>query len=99
VVHISSRVTQEGYVVDISDNGSGIPPLFRKKIFDKFVRAEPDGTPDSQGLGLGLNISHKIVGKLNGRLELTAGALPGACFRIVLPVWQGVAPEAVRENA
>lgn len=99
VVHISSCVTQEGYVVDISDNGSGIPPLFRKKIFDKFVRAEPDGTPDSQGLGLGLNISHKIVGKLNGRLELTAGALPGACFRIVLPVLQGAALQAVRENA
>jgi Na+/proline symporter/signal transduction histidine kinase len=88
VVHISSRLDDDVYSVEISDNGSGVPPLFHTKIFEKFVRAEPDGTPDSQGLGLGLNISHKIVGKLNGRLELTTGTLPGACFRIILPVWQ-----------
>ena len=99
MVHIASRLTAEGYVVDVSDNGSGVPEDYRKKIFEKFVRADPDGTPDAQGLGLGLNISSKIVGKLNGRLELTDGTLPGACFRIVLPLWQGAerVPEAARD--
>ncbi|MGP2490089.1 ATP-binding protein [Mesorhizobium sp. PUT5] len=88
-VHVTSYLAQEGYVVEISDNGPGIPRQYHSTIFDKFVRAEPDTAPDSQGLGLGLNISRKIVAKLNGRLELTRGALPGACFRIVLPAWQG----------
>jgi signal transduction histidine kinase len=85
--------------VEISDNGPGIPPQYHSKIFEKFVRADPDTMLDSQGLGLGLNISHKIVGKLNGRLELTTGALPGVCFRIVLPVWQEAEPAlAVQER-
>lgn len=88
VVHISSRVSMGEYLVEISDNGPGIPVQYHAKIFDKFVRADPGTMRDSQGLGLGLNISHQIVGKLNGRLELTKGALPGVCFRIVLPVWQ-----------
>lgn len=99
VVHVSSGRSEEGYIVAISDNGPGIPAVYHNKIFDKFVRAEPDGMHDSQGLGLGLNISHKIVGKLNGRLELTRGVLPGACFRIVLPIWQPADTAAVPEQA
>jgi len=75
-------------VVDISDNGSGIPEEFRRNIFDKFVRAGrmEHSSIATRGLGLGLNISHKIVEKMNGSLELAHGPLPGACFRITLPL-------------
>ncbi|MEP9397433.1 sensor histidine kinase [Mesorhizobium sp. KR2-14] len=87
-VRIESRIKAGRYVVDISDNGSGIPEEFRRSIFDKFVRAgrvEPSSVA-TRGLGLGLNISHKIVEKMNGSLELVQGPLPGACFRITLPL-------------
>ncbi len=92
-VHITSRLHAGQYVVEICDNGPGIPKEFQKSIFDKFVRArtiEPTGD-SSRGLGLGLNISIKIVEKLGGVLELGKGTLTGACFRIILPLQADVA--------
>ncbi|MFA5538712.1 MAG: ATP-binding protein [Gemmobacter sp.] len=87
-VLVRARVTAGDYVVEIADNGTGIAREFRHAIFDKFVRIGPQDTADSAlpGLGLGLNISHTIVRKLQGRIELVEGPLPGACFRIVLPL-------------
>jgi len=86
-VHITSWLADGHYIVEISDNGQGIPEPYRKTIFDKFVRA---GRSDLEGgyvgLGLGLNIAHTIVDKLGGTLELTRGHLPGACFRVTLPL-------------
>lgn len=87
-VQVRSRVTGADYVVEIMDNGDGIAPEYRRTIFDKFVRI---GAPDNaggalQGLGLGLNISHTIVRKLHGRIELVEGEMQGACFRITLPL-------------
>ena len=77
------------YVVEISDNGEYIPPEYRLSIFDKFVRLntrQPGAIGGSSGLGLGLSISHTIISKLGGRIELTDGPLPGATFRITLPL-------------
>lgn len=87
-VQIASWVTNETYVVEICDNGPGIPKEYRRNIFDKFVRAThaADVSTPTSGLGLGLNISYNIVKKLNGVLELVDGRLPGACFRITLPL-------------
>ena len=86
-VHVTSRLEKDKYVVEISDNGSGIPEPYRESIFDKFVRA---GTSTHSGagvgLGLGLNISHRIVERLGGQLELVNGTLTGACFQVTLPL-------------
>lgn len=86
-VHVTSRNEGDYYVVEISDNGNGIPEPYRSSIFEKFVRAGPSTANGSSiGLGLGLNIAYKIIEKLGGRLELIDGALPGACFRVCLPL-------------
>jgi len=91
-VHVRSRVTATEYLVEIMDNGDGIPPEYRASIFDKFVRIGEGGNTGGNfpGLGLGLNISHTIVRKLQGRIELVDGAMPGACFRISLPLCRAV---------
>lgn len=98
-VHVRSRVTATEYQVEIMDNGAGIAPEFRATIFDKFVRIGEAGNTGGAfpGLGLGLNISHTIVRKLQGRIELVEGALPGACFRISLPLCG--APQPALEGA
>ncbi|RUM99867.1 sodium:solute symporter [Pseudaminobacter arsenicus] len=91
VVQIRSWIDEDHYRIEISDNGPGIPDAYRKNIFEKFVRAGSDGwgIKSGSGLGLGLNISYKIVQKLGGRLELVEGSLPGACFRLTLPLHGG----------
>ncbi len=85
-VNISSRIAGDMYIVEISDNGPGIPHHYRSSIFEKFIRAEPGTATGSRGLGLGLNISRSIVAKFDGSIELTRGVLPGACFRVALPI-------------
>ncbi|WP_313349541.1 sodium:solute symporter family transporter [Paracoccus sp. (in: a-proteobacteria)] len=88
-LRVFSGLRKGNYVVEISDNGKGIAPEYRHSIFDKFVRvsSQPDRDGSLSGLGLGLNISHTIISKMSGRIELVDGPLSGACFRITLPVY------------
>ncbi|MDB5531148.1 MAG: sodium:solute symporter [Devosia sp.] len=85
VMRVSSLVRSGHYVVDIADNGGGIAKGERKLIFRKFSRGRRSGT-DQSGAGLGLTISRQIVARMNGTLELAPSALPGACFRVRLPL-------------
>src|SRR5690606_25287267 len=85
VVQISSAVRSGQYVVEVADNGPGISKTNRKLIFEKFWRGV-EGAGDQGGAGLGLAISRQIVARMSGSLELVPGSLPGACFRVRLPV-------------
>ena len=86
-VHLTSRVANGRYIIEISDNGSGVPVAYRDTIFDKFVRAgDTTHSGSGIGLGLGLNISYRIVERLGGTLSLVEGSLNGACFRVSLPL-------------
>ena len=85
VMRISSTVKAGSFVVDIADNGPGIPKGERKLIFEKFARGQR-GAADQSGAGLGLAISRQIVTRMNGALDLVQGPLPGACFRVRLAV-------------
>jgi signal transduction histidine kinase len=67
-------------VVDVIDNGSGIPPDRVEKIFQPFFTTKP------QGSGLGLAIVRKIVDAHEGRIDLAQGEGGGTCFRVTLPV-------------
>ena len=85
VVRVTSSVRAGNYVVEVSDNGPGIGKAERKMIFEKFWRGV-SGSGDQGGAGLGLAISRQIIARMNGVLELVPGAMPGACFRVRLPV-------------
>ena len=68
--------------IRIRDNGNGIPPEVREKIFNPFFTTKPAG----EGTGLGLSISHDIIVKQHGG-SIEVDTQPGAFteFRIVLP--------------
>ncbi|ODT78536.1 MAG: sodium:solute symporter [Pelagibacterium sp. SCN 64-44] len=85
LVHVSSAVRSGHYVVEVADNGPGIAKHDRKLIFEKFWRGVAGGG-DQGGAGLGLAISRQIIARMNGTLELVPGPLPGACFRVRLPI-------------
>jgi signal transduction histidine kinase len=67
-------------VIDVVDNGPGIPPDVRDKIFDPFF------TTKVQGSGLGLPIVRKIVDAHDGRIDLVSGPGEGTRFRVTIPV-------------
>ena len=68
--------------IRIRDNGTGIPPEVREKMFNPFFTTKPAG----EGTGLGLSISHDIVVKQHaGSIEVDTQ--PGAFteIRVILP--------------
>jgi two-component system, NtrC family, sensor kinase len=68
--------------IRIRDNGTGIPPEVREKMFNPFFTTKPAG----EGTGLGLSISHDIIVKQHGG-SIEVDTQPGEFteFRIVLP--------------
>lgn len=77
---VRSRDEGEKVIVEVEDNGPGIPPEIMPRIFESFFTTKPPGI----GTGLGLPISLDIIRRLGG--ELTAHSTPGrgALFRVVL---------------
>jgi nitrogen-specific signal transduction histidine kinase/CheY-like chemotaxis protein len=78
-------------VVEVEDNGRGIPHQHLARIFDPFFTTKPVG----QGTGLGLAISHAIVSEAGGEIQVRSRLSEGTCFRLVFPA---AGPAAVRKK-
>jgi two-component system NtrC family sensor kinase len=79
--------TEGGQVIlQVSDNGPGIPPADQPHIFEKFFRGEnvPDGV---SGSGLGLAIVKSIVDSHQGRIWVESTLGQGSSFFVVLPAY------------
>ncbi len=96
--HVDLRLLLRGrhVVVEVQDNGPGVPPAQQALVFERF-RQGGDDKHRPQGTGLGLPISRKIVEHFGGRLWLkpphpdagsagTATARTGACFVFEIPL-------------
>jgi two-component system sensor kinase FixL len=66
--------------VTVRDNGPGIKPEVADTLFDPFV------TSKSQGMGLGLSISHGIIEAHGGKLTVNPAYRDGAEFNFYLPL-------------
>jgi PAS domain S-box-containing protein len=73
-------------LIEISDNGSGIPDTMLPHVFDLFAQAHT-GTPSQHGLGIGLWLVKKLVEMHGGRIEAASGGPgQGSTFTVRLPV-------------
>ncbi|MDE3088002.1 MAG: cyclic nucleotide-binding domain-containing protein [Chloroflexota bacterium] len=71
----------ECVVVEITDNGPGIPPEIQPRLFEPFFTTKPPGV----GTGLGLHISYNIIQKHQGQIKIDSR--PGATtFQVSLPI-------------
>jgi signal transduction histidine kinase len=70
-VEVRGRVTTRNgepeVVVEVADNGIGVPEEARARLFQRFFRAHERSMPDVEGTGLGLSIIRDTVGGLGGR--------------------------------
>lgn len=76
-------------VVDVEDNGPGMPPDVMDRIFSPFFTTKPRGS------GLGLAIVRKIVNAHDGRIDVSGRPGGGTRFRVTLPAWDLPEPPAV----
>ena len=80
LITLRSYVEDLSFVLEVRDNGPGIPEEVATRIFDPFFTTKEPG----KGTGLGLSISHTIITKHKGTLRVRNDG--GAVFIIRLPI-------------
>ena len=82
---IRSRVADEELHMDVVDSGCGIPPAIQPRIFDPYF------TTKSDGAGIGLAWSEKIIQQHHGHIEFETGP-KGTTFKVTIPVSHDALP-------
>ncbi|MER5768141.1 HAMP domain-containing sensor histidine kinase [Streptomyces sp. NPDC001985] len=90
-VSVSVAVTGGEALMAVADNGPGIPPADRARVFDRFYRVDRARTRDRGGSGLGLSVADSLIRAHGGTIELTSGP-GGTVFTVRLPLRQGTRP-------
>lgn len=78
-------VTDRGIVLEVADQGPGLPADRAERVFERFYRAEPSRSRAYGGSGLGLSIVAALVHAHGGTIELETAPGQGALFRVLLP--------------
>jgi signal transduction histidine kinase len=82
-IQVCAERHPDGWLVSVIDNGPGVPPDARERVFDMFHRGRK---ADGAGTGLGLAIAKKVVTAHSGRIWIEAAPDgTGSAFRFVLP--------------
>jgi signal transduction histidine kinase len=81
-VTVRTTSRDDEVVIQVADDGRGIPPDHVERIFDPFFTTKPVGV----GTGLGLSISHEIVRRHGGRIDVSSEPGRGSEFRVRLPI-------------
>jgi signal transduction histidine kinase len=84
-IRIDAERVDSRVVIDVRDDGRGIPPKVRERLFLSFA-----GSGRDQGAGLGLVIAREIVAAHGGALRLVESGAGGTTFRIELPLRRGI---------
>jgi two-component system, OmpR family, phosphate regulon sensor histidine kinase PhoR len=85
MVSVGAEVKPEGVQVHVSDDGPGIPPDARERIFERFFRLDRARSREAGGTGLGLSIVKHIVQAHGGRVWVEARPQGGSTFYFTLP--------------
>lgn len=78
----------KGWRIDVVDEGPGIDPSFRARLFDKFAQADGSDRRAVGGTGLGLYISRLLVERMGGNIFAESTPGKGSTFSVVLPAHQ-----------
>lgn len=82
-IRLAARPVREFLVIDVEDDGPGMPAEAQQNIFKPFAGSTREG-----GTGLGLSIAHDIMRAHGGDIRLESSTSEGTLFRLVLPVRQ-----------
>lgn len=84
-VTLSAKPGKDGVEFQVSDTGIGIGQGDKKKVFDKFFRADNSKTREQSGTGLGLYVTAKLAKLLGAEIELDSQLHHGSTFTIKIP--------------
>ncbi|WP_415977530.1 sensor histidine kinase [Rhodococcus sp. 077-4] len=87
-ITLSCCVSKSHAIITVDDDGPGIVPAERERVFDRFVRLDTARARDIGGAGLGLAIVAATVAEHGGTVAVTDSPIGGARFQIRLPLSQ-----------
>lgn len=100
-VHVQARIKagpregQQSAIVEVSDNGRGVPASMRGRIFGRFVRLGEELEREKPGIGLGLYIVRTLIDRLRGRIRVHDRIPgPGTTFEVQIPCRRPAEPKA-----
>jgi signal transduction histidine kinase len=85
-VNVEAAVSNESFLISVSDTGPGLSETDQLKIFEEFQQADGSSTRKKSGTGLGLSISKKIVEMHGGRIGVESTLGKGSKFWFRLPI-------------
>lgn len=94
-VRIAAGLSDGALMVEVADEGPGLPPGTEGQVFEKFYR----GPSRRRGFGLGLAICRAIVTAHGGRIWAETRRPHGSLFRFTLPIGGAAPPKAPEEDA
>lgn len=80
-VRLTWRQDEHGVLFCVDDDGPGVPPENRSRIFEPFHTTKPVG----EGIGLGLPVVHTVAEQHGGKIEVDNSEMGGASFRFLVP--------------
>ena len=93
-VRLAVRTPEQRLVMDVEDEGPGVPETDLEQVFDIYVSKGGEGT---RGTGLGLPLSRRLARLLGGELRAVFRPGQGGCFRLELPLENPAAGRSLKE--
>ncbi|GGE70046.1 PAS domain S-box-containing protein [Pedobacter psychrotolerans] len=84
LIQFNSILKENELILEVKDNGIGIPEIDQHNLFEPFFRAHNTG--DIPGTGLGLNIVRRYVGLMNGTVSCKSEQNTGTLFTLTFPI-------------
>ncbi|GBE27219.1 alkaline phosphatase synthesis sensor protein PhoR [bacterium BMS3Bbin03] len=84
-IKLTLREEADSVILEVSDQGYGIPEKHLGRIFDKFFRVKDEAAQEERGTGLGLSLVKEIVELHKGIIKVESTIGNGSVFRVILP--------------
>lgn len=85
LLNVKGECIDEKFLIEIKDNGKGIPPEYHHRVFDKFFRVPTGNVHDVKGFGLGLFYVRNICKQQNWIIQMNSELDKGTKFTITVP--------------
>ena len=86
-IRVNVRIQDDALLIEVQDDGQGIPPEFHERIFDKFVQVtSANGEPLRKGTGLGLAFCRLAIEAHGGKIWVESEPEQGSVFSFTLPL-------------
>lgn len=97
-VRKSSQLGKPCLLIAVSDNGQGIAPEHRERIFDRFFQSDGAGQSSPNSSGIGLALTKELVGLAGGSIEVASQEGLGTTFSVYLPIVVSHLPGSTRTD-